>query len=95
MAGTDPFSATDLFSIVSFEKVPGTTLAALTFKTSLDHVYHVLMAERADNPNWTPVATTSHVDGEFGYETYEGTGRKMTVYVDAALGAAFFKVACH
>ena len=95
LAGTDPFSATDLFSIVSFEQVPGTTLAALTFKTSVDRLYHVLVSETPDGASWSPVATAETVDGAFGYTTYEGTGRTKTVYVDAALGSAFFKVACH
>lgn len=95
LAGTDPFSETDLFSIVSFETVPGTTLAAITFKTSVDRLYHVLVSDTADGANWSPVATSDSPDGAFGYGTYEGTGRKMTVYVDAALGSAFFKVACH
>ena len=95
LAGTDPFSATDLFSIVGFEPVPGTGLAALTFKTSVDRLYHVLVSETVDGSNWSPVATAESVDGAFGYTTYEGTGRNLTVYVDAALGSAFFKVACH
>lgn len=95
LAGTDPFSSTDLFSIVGFEQVPGTQLAAITFKTSVDRLYHVLVSETADGADWSPVATSASPDGEFGYGTYEGTGRKMTVYVDAALGSSFFKVACH
>ena len=95
LAGTDPFSETDLFSIVSFEQVPGTSLAAITFKTSVDRLYHVLVSETAGGNDWSPVATSASADGEFGYATYEGTGRDMTVYVDAALGSAFFKVACH
>jgi len=95
LAGTDPFSATELFSIVNFRQVPGTSLAAITFKTSVDRLYNVLVSETPDGSSWSPVATAATVDGTFGYVTYEGDGRNMTVYVDAALGSAFFKVACY
>lgn len=95
LAGTDPFLATDLFSIVSFEPVSGTSLAAITFKTSVDRLYHVLVSDAPGGADWSPVATATSPEGAFGYETYAGTGRKMTVYVDAALGSSFFKVACH
>ena len=79
-----------------FEKVPGTDIAAITFKTAAERLYHVLVSDSVDGATgWSPVATADSVDGEFGYGTYEGTGRKLTVYVDASLETAFFKVACH
>ena len=93
LAGTDPFIATDLFKIDSFEVVPGTERAKLTFLTAVDRKYRVVMTEDLKNPVWTPVATTRDIEGEFVYESYAGNGRRMAVYVDARLKSVFFRVA--
>jgi len=95
LAGTDPFLATDLLKIESFEVVPGTGRARLTFLTAVDRKYRVLMTETVSDDNWTPVATTRDEDGELVYEPYAGNGRRMTVYVDARLASMFFRVAAN
>jgi len=95
LAGTDPFLATDLLKIESFERVPGTERARLTFLTAVDRKYRVLMTESLGAPVWTPVATANEETGELVYEPYVGTGRRMAVYVDARLSAMFFRVAAN
>lgn len=92
LAGTDPFTATDLFKIESFEVLPGTGRARLVFTSAADRSYRVVMAETPGEP-WTPVATTRTEGAELAYESYKGTGRRITVYVDASLAACFFRVA--
>ena len=93
LAGTDPFIATDLLKIDSFELVPGTERAKLTFLTAVDHRYRVVMTESLERPVWTPVATARDVSGEFAYEFHAGNGRRATVFVDARLQSVFFRVA--
>lgn len=92
LAGTDPFTATDLFKIESFEVLPGTGRARLVFTSAADRSYRVVMAETPGEP-WTPVATTRTEGAALAYESYKGTGRRITVYVDASLAACFFRVA--
>lgn len=93
LSGTDPFIATDLLKIDSFEIVPGTERAKLTFLTAVDHKYRVVMTESLEQPVWTPVATAHDVSGELVYEPYAGNGRRMAVFVDARLKSVFFRVA--
>lgn len=92
LAGTDPFTETDLFKIESFEVLPGTGRARLVFTSAADRSYRVVMAETPGEP-WTPVATTRTEGAALAYESYKGTGRRITVYVDASLAACFFRVA--
>lgn len=92
-AGTDPFIATDLLKVESFELVPGTDRAKITFRTTFKRWYRVLMAETLAEPNWTPVATSTEEQGDLVYEKYSGTGRLMTIFIDARLKSMFFKVA--
>lgn len=94
LAGTDPFLSTDLFGITGFERLAGTNVAAISFPTIRGRTYHVLMSETADGV-WSPVATAADPDASFAYTAFEGNGGTLTVYVDAALGASFFKVACY
>lgn len=95
LAGTDPFLATDLLKIESFEVVPGTGRAKLTFLTAVDRTYRVLMTESLSQIDWTPVATARDVVDELVYEPYPGNGRRMSVYVDARLASMFFRVAAN
>jgi len=95
MAGTNPFIATDLLKVETFEIVPGTDRAKVTFRTAVDRKYRVLMTDTLAAPNWTPVATTLTDGGDLVYEDYDGNGRMMTVYVDARLSPAFFRVAAN
>lgn len=94
LAGTDPFCKTDLFGITDFRKGGGGERAALSFTTTTGHRYHVLMAESLGNPVWTPVATALDATSPLAYGTVDGTGRTLTVFVDASLNNAVFKVAC-
>lgn len=92
LAGTDPFLATDIFKIESFEVLPGTGRARLVFTSAADRTYRIVMAETPNAP-WMPVATTRTEGAELAYESYKGTGRRITVYVDAQLASQFFRVA--
>lgn len=92
LAGTDPFLATDIFKIESFEVLPGTGRARLVFTSAADRTYRIVMSETPNAP-WMPVATTRTEGAELAYESYKGTGRRITVYVDAQLTSQFFRVA--
>lgn len=92
LAGTDPFLATDLFKVESFEILPGTGRARLVFLSAADRTYRVLMAEHP-GAAWSPVATTRTEGAALAYESYKGTGRRITVYLDAQLSTQFFRVA--
>lgn len=91
LAGTDPFLATDLFKIESFEILPGTDRARLVFLSAEGRTYRVVCAE-APGADWSPVATTRTEGAELAYESYRGTGRRIAVYLDARLDARFFRV---
>lgn len=95
LAGTDPFFATDLLRIKSFDLVPDADRARLVFTTTVGRKYRVLMTDSLEQPNWTPVATTRLEDGELAYEAYDGNGRAMTVFLDARLKTRFFRVAAN
>ena len=91
LAGTDPFLATDLFKVESFEILPGSDRARLVFLSAEGRTYRIVSAE-APGADWTPVATTRTEGAELAYESYRGTGRRIAVYLDARLAAQFFRV---
>jgi len=93
LAGTDPFIATDILKIVSFERIAGTDRAKVTFTTVRNRKYRIVMSESLDKPNWSPVATSDSTEGELAYEPMDGTGRMRTVHVDVRLNAMFLRVA--
>lgn len=93
LAGTDPFLATDLLKIESFEVIPGTGRAKISFLTAVGRKYRVVMSQDLAVPNWSPVAASRAPEGELGYESYAGTGHPFTVYVDARVDAKFFRIA--
>lgn len=94
LAGTDPFLATDLLAITHFVKTGAGDRTEIRFTTVPGRTYRVLTAETLENPTWNPVATSRMADGATAYETYSGTGREITLYVDAAESdSAFFRVA--
>ena len=95
-AGTDPFLATDLFTITSFARVGASRRTELKFTTVPGRTYRVVATPTLENASWSPVATTRNVDGETAYETYAGTGREMTVYIDMPVDdSAFYRVAAN
>jgi len=93
LAGTDPFLDTDILKIMSFERVPGTDRAMVTFTTAADRKYRLVMTESLKDPVWTPLATANAVDGELGYTRYNGDGFERTVYVAVQAASAFIRVA--
>ena len=95
LAGTFPFLSTDLFAITQAASVPGSRRLALTFATSDTRTYHILSADRLDSPVWSPTPSAAAPDGELRYKTYPGTGRTLTVYVDASRSLAFFRIAAN
>jgi len=96
LAGTDPFLATDLFKITSYSKVGTSRRAVVRFTTVPGRSYRVVMTSALENPTWMPVATTRDPAGATAYETYAGTGREITVYIDGDAGdAAFYRVAAN
>jgi hypothetical protein len=98
-AGTNPFLATDLLAITSFEKVAesgGTRRMMIKFTTVPGREYRIVTAEKLNASLWAPAATTRIADGTPAFETYQGTGRQITVYLDVdSRAAAFFKVAAN
>ena len=98
-AGTNPFLSTDLLAITSFEKTSesgGVRRIMMRFTTVPGRTYRIVTADRLDSALWAPVATTRQADGAPAFETYSGTGRQITVYLDVdSRAAAFFKVAAN
>lgn len=91
-AGTLPFLATDVFTITRSQPDAATGRMALSFTTVDRKKYHVLVSGSPAGGNWQQVATATTSDGPLAYQIFEGTGRKMTVYVDGSVPAAFFRI---
>ena len=95
-AGTDPFLATDLFAITSYARVGASNRTEIKFTTVPGRTYRVVATPTFDNASWSPVATTRSAAGETAYETYAGTGREITVYIDTPVAdSAFYRVAAN
>ncbi len=96
LAGTDPFLATDLLKITSYRKLPGTSRVEIKFTTSYDRTYRIVKTDSLNSPVWVPVATTRDENGVPAFETYNGTSRIITVYLDVDdATSAFFRVAAN
>jgi hypothetical protein len=83
LAGTDPWSAASVFTIVSVESNPPSV--TIMWTTAKDKHYRILTADNLDGP-WTPIA-----DGLLG------TGEVAT-FADEQAGAngrRFYKVEVH
>ena len=94
LAATDPFLATDLFRIRAYARDAATGLTAITFTTVPGRTYRLLATASLAEPVWVPVATSRTAAGARAYETYAGTGRDITLYLDSPESSeAFFKVA--
>ncbi len=93
LAGTNPLLATDLLTVTRLERVPGATRMAITFTTAENRRYHVLTAATGVADQWSPVPTAAVIDATPAYQTYLGTGRDVTVYVDMLAPAALFRIA--
>lgn len=95
-AGTDPFLDTDLFAITSYKKVGDSNRTEIRFTTVPGRTYRVVATPTLEDAVWSPVATTRSAAGVAAYETYAGTGREITVYIDAPVeDAAFYRVAAN
>ena len=95
-AGTDPFLATDLFAITSYKRVGDSNRTEIKFTTVPGRTYRVVATPTLTDAVWSPVATTRSAAGVAAYETYAGTGREITVYIDAPVeDAAFYRVAAN
>jgi hypothetical protein len=94
LAGTDPFISTDLLEITRFVKTGSGDRTEIRFTTVPGRSYRVVSTATLEDPVWTPVATSRNAEGEAAYETYSGTGRQITVYIDTpGTDSAFFRVA--
>lgn len=92
LAGTDPFLASDLFAVLSFEVIEGTGRAKISFTTAEGRTYRLVATSSLAAPEWVPLASAADVDGELAYANYKGTGRVCTLYVDARLSERFIRV---
>jgi len=96
LAGTDPFLSTDLLAITSFRRLPGSNRVEIKFTTTYDRTYRIVKADSLNSPVWVPVATTRDENGVPAFETYNGTSRIITVYLDVDdASSAFFRVAAN
>lgn len=96
LAGTDPFLGTDLFAVTSYERVGESSRTEIKFTTVPGRTYRVVSTPTLEDALWSPVATTRFAAGETAYETYAGTGREITVYIDAPVeDSAFYRVAAN
>lgn len=92
LANTDPFIATDLILITAFELEKGTNRAKVSFTTTRERKFHLIMTETLGAPLWAPVAASATVDGALTYDALDGNGRTRSLYVDARLSAMFLRV---
>ena len=94
LAGTDPFIDTDLFEITEFVRDATTGKTRISFTTVPGRTYRLVATSSLSDPVWSPVAASRDIAGPSAYETYPGTGRLITLYVNASdATAAFFRVA--
>ena len=93
LANTDPFLATDIIRVTAFELVKGTNRAKVSFTTTRERKFHLIMSETLATPCWAPVAASATVDGALTYDALDGNGRTRSLYVDARLNAMFLRVA--
>lgn len=91
-AGTLPFCATSVFAVTDLQRVPGTSLLQIRFATTDSSRQYRILTGPAGGP-WAPAASSATVDGELRHQTYSGTYRTRTVFVDGSHPAAFFRVA--
>ncbi len=91
-AGTLPFSATSVFAVTDLQRVPGTSLLQIRFPTTDSSRQYRILTGPAGGP-WAPAASSASVDGELRHQSYSGTYRTRTVFVDGSHPAAFFRVA--
>ena len=92
LAGTDPFLSTDLLAIVRFEPTSVPFRAAVRFTTAEGRKYRLLRCDDLANPVWLPVATSRKADGDLAVESYVGTGREMTVYLEIVGKSEFYRI---
>ncbi|MDD2598331.1 MAG: hypothetical protein PHO37_03775 [Kiritimatiellae bacterium] len=92
LAGTLPFLKTDIFAITALATEPASDRLALTFSTSEDRTYHIMVSESLDSPTWSPAPSAATKGGDISYRTYQGTGRTATVYVEKTSGQAFYRI---
>jgi len=93
LAGTDPFVATDIVMIKSFEPIPGTRRAKVTFSTPCNRTLRIVTAQSLANPAWVPMAASETPDGEFAFGTIKGDGYEKTYYISANANAMFVRLA--
>jgi len=93
LAGTDPFLATDIVKISSFEPVPGTGRAKITFSTSCDRTFRIVATESLTSPTWVPVAASETPDGELEFSAIAGDGYMKTYYISVNANAMFVRLA--
>jgi hypothetical protein len=93
LSGTNPLLSTDLLAVTRFAGVPNKTRMAITFTTVENRTYYLLTASPSDAKRWSPVPTGKSVDDPPVYQTFNGSGRDITVYIDGTLPAAMYRVA--
>jgi len=93
LAGTNPLLSTDLLMVTRFERVADASRMAITFTTVENRRYHILTAATGVADQWSPVPTAAAREVAPAYQTYLGTGRDITVYVEMLAPAALFRIA--
>ena len=94
LAGTDPFIDTDLLAIVSYDSDASAGRTTIRFTTVPGRTYRLVTTTTLSEPVWVPAAASRQTDGPRTYDTYPGTGRTITLYLDSpGTDAAFLRVA--
>jgi hypothetical protein len=93
LAGTNPLLATDLLKVTNLERVKDSNRMAITFTTVENRRYRVVTTTLGAENQWIPVPTADSAKAGLSYQTYKGTGRDITLYLDTQQPAAMFRIA--
>ena len=89
-AGTFPFLASDVFAIEDHQRLPNGRFR-LRFVSVSGMTYHVVATDRPGS-GWSVVPFAATENGEFAYSRVSGDGDVKTVFVNASLPVAFYRL---
>jgi len=93
LAGTDPFLSTDIVKITSFERTADASRVKVTFNTSVNRTFRIVVSPTLEKPAWVPVAASETPEGELTFGTIVGDGYEKTFYIGANSTSMFVRVA--
>lgn len=90
-AGTFPFLASDFFEIEDCQILPGGRMR-VRFRTKSGLTYHAVVCENINDAGWSVTPFSATETGDFEYSTISGDGDEHTIYLDASVPSAFYRL---